>query len=114
MLMLGTAAVAQMEPQPSARVNIPFDFYAGSTSLPAGEYLFDVDPVNHSVIVVQVATGHSIFLSGMPASPELNGKSVLTFNNAEGEPRLTELRTDIAGLRFAPVNVGYEGSYGSQ
>jgi hypothetical protein len=106
-LLLAGATLAQtVEIEPAARANIPFEFYAGSTSLPAGAYTFDLDPVAHVVTVEQSSTGHALYLIGMPADLAETGKTLLMFEKQGDEYRLMELRTDVGSVEFTLTNVG--------
>ena len=98
---------------PATRVNIPFDFYAGSTRLPAGVYTFDVDPVGHAVTIEQDSTGRAFVLVGMPADPVQAGQPLLTFENQGGEYRLKELQADVGGVEFALAKVGTFDAHGT-
>jgi hypothetical protein len=113
-LLMATCAAAQDQefvPERSARLNIPFAFYAGPASLPAGEYPFEIDPVGHTVFVQQDATGQAIFLTGIPANPVQNGKPLLTFESARGEYKLKELQCDSVGLKFVPARISTLSPY---
>lgn len=115
MLMLIVTAAAQDQqyvPENNARANIPFAFYAGPESLPAGRYTFEVDAVNHTVLLKQGATGHEFYLPGVPADPTLNGKALLIFENEAGEYRLKKLRCDSVGVEFVPVQISTLSPYG--
>ena len=61
-LLAGVGFAQDNDMGPAARVNIPFDFYAGSVKLPTGVYTFDVDPVAHAVTIEQNSTGRVFFL----------------------------------------------------
>jgi hypothetical protein len=103
-LVAGAACAQDNEMNPAVRLNIPFDFYAGSLHLPAGAYTFDVDPVAHAVTIEQDVTGHVFFLSGMPAEPVTAGNPVLTFKDQGGDYRLEELRAEVGGVEFPPAH----------
>ncbi len=111
--LLTAAAWAQDEIEPAVRANIPFDFHAESTSLSAGVYTFEVDPVTHAVAVEQDSTGRVLFLAGMPADPALGGKSSLTFEKLGGEYQLKELRAEVGGAELAPNNVSNLEAHGT-
>jgi hypothetical protein len=110
-LLAGVGFAQDNDMGPADRVNIPFDFCAGSVKLPAGVYTFDVDPVAHAVTIEQNSTGRAFFLIGMPAEPVPSGNPVLTFNDQGGEHRLEELRAEVGGVEFAPPSAGSAEPY---
>jgi hypothetical protein len=112
-LLAGVGFAQDNDMGPAARVKIPFDFYAGSVSLPAGVYTFDVDPVGHTVTIEQDSTGRAFVLVGTPADPVQAGQPLLTFENQGGEYRLKELQADIGGVEFAPAKVGVLDAHGT-
>jgi hypothetical protein len=112
-VLLAGVGFAQDDEMEAARLNIPFDFYAGSVSVPAGVYTFDIDPVVHAVTIEQNSTGRAFFLIGMPAEPVSAGDPVLTFKDQRGEYRLEELRAEVGGVEFVPASVGSAEPYGA-
>ena len=102
-ILLSAAALAQSELGGyKLRAEIPFEFYAGSTTLPAGVYTFDLSP-SHVVTVEQDSTRNAMFLIGMPADPVNNGKPLLTFKLMGSGYHLRELQGDNLGVGLAPV-----------
>lgn len=101
LVLLLTGFSQAQDLQNRLRADVPFNFYAGSTSLPAGVYYFDIDPINHTAVVEQNSTGHAVFVTGMPADPSQNGEVLLTFRLVGGEYRLAELQGDSVGLGLA-------------
>ncbi len=104
-LLLAGAGLAQDEIGYKLRANVPFDFYAGDTILPAGVYTFDLSPYG-VVTVEQDSTSHAMYLSGMPADPVNNDKSVLTFKRVGNGYQLEELQGIDFGVELAPVTPG--------
>jgi hypothetical protein len=112
-LPAGVGFAQDDETQAAARLNVPFDFCAGSVYLPAGVYTFDVDPVAHAVTIEQNSTGRAFFLVGMPAQPVSAGDPVPIFKDQGGEYRQEELRAEVGGVEFAPASVGSAEPYGA-
>ncbi len=90
-VLLAGAALAQDEMSYRIRADIPFEFQAGATTLPAGWYIFDLNP-DHFVAIEQHSTGHTVFLVGMPADAVNDDKPVLTFQRVGSEYHLEELQ----------------------
>jgi hypothetical protein len=105
LVLLAGAALAQDELENRYRADIPFEFYAGSTSLPAGVYTFDVNP-DHVVTIERDSTSHAMFVTGMPADPVQNGKAVLTFQRVGDEYRLQEVQGEDFGVQLEPIKNG--------
>ena len=77
---MATTRVAQA--QEPLVVNIPFDFVAGNTHLPAGEYTLKISEPMHSLILIsRKDTTMSAFINTNPAvSSAPQTKSKLIFN----------------------------------
>jgi hypothetical protein len=110
-LLAGPAIAQNDEIGPAARANIPFDFYAGTASFPAGTYTFDLDPVAHVVTIEPEAAGRATYLVGMPATPVQSGKALLTFEKVGDKYKLEELQSDVGGVEFSAAQAGAAGSY---
>jgi len=78
--VLATTRVA--EAQKAVVVNIPFDFVAGSTQLPAGEYTVSVSTPTHSVILIsrKDATASAFISTNAAVSAMPQTESKLIFN----------------------------------
>jgi hypothetical protein len=99
-LAFSSAAWAQNDVTNEFKSNIPEDFQAGGTTLSAGEYTFNVDPVTHTVQIIQVSTMHSIFLNGAPADASANSRPDLTFVKVGDTYHLTGIKGDSFGIKF--------------
>lgn len=88
MLMLSLMAVAVMlssrvaQAQDRVIANIPFDFAAGNTKLPAGEYTVKVVEATRMLLVVNTADPHaSLFIPANTAEAnQIQTRSKLVFN----------------------------------
>ena len=78
------------------KVNVPFEFVVGDTTLPAGEYLIS-SPSDYSaaLLAIRSADGKStIFVQTDPLSPEGDiyvSKTRLTFEKVNGKEFLTRV-----------------------
>lgn len=88
LIMAGMMALTAMattrvtQAQETMRVNIPFDFVAGNTSLPAGEYLVETSGPTHTLLLIdRKDTISSAFINtnaAVSAGPQSESK--LVFN----------------------------------
>jgi hypothetical protein len=80
LVMFATTRVA--EAQQSMAVNIPFDFVAGNTQLPAGEYTVKVSAPTHSLILVsrKDSTTSAFIITNAAVSSMPQAESKLVFN----------------------------------
>ena len=65
LLSIITVGVAHAETGEMAKANIPFDFYAGNTMMPAGTYTIGFDSLNKVAIIRDDTDRHEMFLLGM-------------------------------------------------
>ena len=94
------AALAQNSAH-ELRANIPFNFYAGSQLLPAGEYTISVNIENHVAVIGQNATGSSSFLLGSSDDTSRDHRTVLIFKlGAEDVYALREVQGPDVGVSF--------------
>ena len=99
-LALTGASLAQ-DFSPKVRANIPFSFYAGGKTLPAGNYTLAVDRGSNHVAIFQKDTGIGTFLIGLPHDGSRNGLSLLTFRaNSEGTYVLQKMEGPDLGISF--------------
>ena len=78
--VLASTRVAQA--QETMRVNIPFDFVAGNTSLPAGEYLVEASGPTHTLLLIdrKDASTSALIITNAAVSAEPQSESKLIFN----------------------------------
>ena len=99
-LALSGAALAQNF-TPTVRATIPFNFYAGSTTLPAGNYTLAVNRLTNNVAIFQTGTSVGTFLLGSRGDGSRDGRSVLIFRtNGEGTYVLQNIESRDLGLSF--------------
>jgi hypothetical protein len=80
--------------------NVPFDFNVGDQHLPAGEYLFEVEPGSPVVTVRSTTTGRAEMILAIAGDGERNGNPVLEFDVIGENHLLAELKTADAGVNF--------------
>jgi hypothetical protein len=79
MAVVASTRVAQA--QEAMRVNIPFDFVAGNTNLPAGEYLVETLGTTHTLLLIDRKESASAFINTNAAvSAEPQSESKMIFN----------------------------------
>jgi hypothetical protein len=68
--------------QETMRVNVPFDFVAGNTSLPAGEYSVETSGPTHTLILIdrKDASTSALIITNAAVSAEPQSESKLIFN----------------------------------
>ena len=77
---MATTQVAQA--QDRLAVNVPFDFVAGNTQLPAGEYTVQVSAPTHSIILIsrKDSTASAFINTNAAVSSQPQSESKLVFN----------------------------------
>ena len=87
---------------PLGRASIPFDFYAGSKLLHAGEYTISANLNDRVVILQEKASGRTCFLTGVADESSRDDRTVLTFKLVGGEVyALRELQGADLGVSFS-------------
>lgn len=96
--------------QTKATANIPFEFTAQNTTLPAGEYNMSAASASHDLMLIRNAeTGKGIMV--LAASPGYNSakdKSVVVFHRIGDRYFLAEVKTDAVCGRVAPSKLERE------
>lgn len=83
------------------RAEIPFSFYAGDKTLPAGTYTFGFNVENHTLVIVNNRNADGALLMGIPSDSRQNGSPVLIFhNNGDEAYTLQSLQASDYGLSF--------------
>jgi len=80
MTVMASTRVARA--QEGMRVNIPFDFVAGTTSLPAGEYSVTVSGAVHTLLLIdrKDASASVLIITNAAVSAEPQSESKMIFN----------------------------------
>jgi hypothetical protein len=74
------------------QATVPFEFSAGDTTFPAGEYRLSVG-ANHVLTLSNHDTGSAAFtMTAYPISASTNNKSALEFKFQDGQAVLSEVR----------------------
>ncbi len=85
---LSLAANAQ---SPSAKANVPFEFAAGGSMMPAGEYTINVPDLS-GVLVLQGPSGNSIaLLTTLSGTVSTTSAAKLTFERRDGTAYLSSV-----------------------
>ena len=86
-LLFTAASYAQ-----DVRVTVPFEFSAGDTTFPAGEYRLSVGE-NHVLTLSNHDSGSAAFtMTAYPISASTSNKSALEFKFQDGQAVLSEVR----------------------
>src|SRR5215472_17081915 len=103
-LALSSAVLAQ-DFTPKVRADIPFNFYAGNTMLPAGIYTISVNSESHTVSIrTRSGVGTFAFANQIEASP--NQLSFLIFrSNGQGTYVLQKIEGPELGLGLSAEKV---------
>jgi hypothetical protein len=72
--------------QSSDHINVPFAFEAGSTQLPAGDYLIQQKSESHYVTIVDLKTGKAVFvLAGDRVALPMSAPAKVVFHQYGGQ-----------------------------
>jgi hypothetical protein len=114
-MILGVGAVALLGAsglwaQTKAAANIPFEFTAQNTTLPAGEYTLSAASASHDLMLIRNAeTGKGIMvLAAGSAYKGANEKSVVVFHRIGDRYFLAEVKTDAVCGHLAPSKLERE------
>jgi hypothetical protein len=93
-LLAGAFGIAQAQSPDYLKVNVPFDFYAGNTHLPAGEYqVRRVNESEPSLLRMANAKGDFTLLSIMHTAGLATDDTRFVFQNSGETYVLTAVRT---------------------
>jgi hypothetical protein len=98
--------------QTKATAQIPFEFTAQNTTLPAGEYTMSAASASHDLMVIRnVETRKAIFVLAPSASSEYKGapdKNVVLFHRIGDRYFLAEVKTDAVRGHVSPSKLERE------
>lgn len=95
MVLALTTAVAAgaFAAEGNLKANIPFDFKAGNTALPAGAYAIQVTSMPNTLLIVNRQTGERLFLRTIPTKVGSYETPRLVFNKySDGRVFLSQIR----------------------
>jgi hypothetical protein len=107
LLLLSLLAVsrAQAENDETVKANIPFTFYAGNQSMPAGAYEVGIDVANR-LITIRDRDGHNgSFLMGLVSDKGSDGNPVMVFDHLGDSYFLRDVQTAETGVNFPTQKV---------
>jgi hypothetical protein len=93
MFLLGLGVTANAEMQPEIAVNMPFEFVAGKTTLPAGEYVVKRISDFDLLMITSRDNGTSVFLNPIGIEDASTYKLNLTFRKVGEQLILGQIRT---------------------
>lgn len=96
-LSLGSVSSAYAEIDEVEQAEVPFDFYAGSTKMPAGTYNIGVDAQSDTIKVSDAAGKNAVFLLGSPAAGT-GTKTQLVFDRSGETYLLKEIDNHVLNL----------------
>jgi len=96
-LSAGSLSSAFAETDEVERVDVPFDFYAGSTKMPAGTYTVGLDVQSDTLKVSNISGMSGVLLLGSPASGT-GTKTQLVFDRSGDTYLLKELDNNLLNL----------------
>jgi hypothetical protein len=104
LLMVGTAAMARADER--VVVHIPFSFIAGTTQLPAGDYVVTEDVNdNQNVLAIESADGHhSVFALSIAAKAPRPEQTELIFEKFENRYFLSKVASEAGLTRQIPLS----------
>ncbi len=87
--LLGTTALSAQDLK--AVANIPFTYQANERTLSAGKYTISETSTRSQFLLREAATGHAIFVMGVPDKTGKNDTSKLVFSCYAGECSLSQI-----------------------
>jgi hypothetical protein len=105
-LTLAGVAVAQEDFDHRYQANIPFQFQAGLSVLPAGRYTFAIDPLSDIVLITRRRTLASVYVGGLPADPVASDQPRLTFASKGNQYQLAQIQDNDIGVELLPEATG--------
>ena len=90
--LLGTAALSAQDLKAVAK--IPFTYQANERTLPAGKYMISETATRGQFSLRDAATGHAIFVMGVPDKTSESDVSKMTFSCYAGDCSLSQIWLD--------------------
>ena len=92
LLMIGVVSMAPVLAATNLEVNVPFDFSAGHSTLPAGQYEISIDDDRHLICIKGSGANLSMFLLTQPTeAPTIREESKVVFRRQGDEYSLSGL-----------------------
>ena len=106
--LLGFTSVVKAESQDGVIVNMPFDFVAGATLLPAGTYTMrsSSDDRSSTVVISSREHGTSMFVLPYVSESAVTDKPLLSFEQVGGHYFLSTIQTSETVYRFHVRHAG--------
>ena len=96
-LSLGSLSSAYAEIDEVEQADVPFDFYAGSTKMPAGTYNIGIDAQSDTIKVSDASGKNGVLLLGAPADGT-GTKTQLVFDRSGDTYLLREVDNNLLNL----------------
>ena len=96
---VGIVGLAHAKDDEIQNAYIPFDFYAGTQTMPAGSYRIGINLETDVISFADESGKHRMFLVGIHAG-ESNGTSLLVFKHSQNVYALEELKSDAYDWAF--------------
>lgn len=91
---------AQAENDQTVRAQIPFSFYAGNQSMPAGTYEVGIDVANHLITIRDRNGRNGSFLMGLVSDRGTDGNAVMVFDHLGDSYFLRDVKTADTDVNF--------------
>ena len=106
-LSLGGVSSAYAEIDEVEQADVPFDFYAGNTKMPAGTYNIGLDAQNNTIKVSNASGKNGVLLLGTPAGT--GNKTQLVFDRSGDTYLLREIDNDVLNLSVSEDKAARDG-----
>lgn len=101
------SAYAQIDEVEQA--NVPFDFYAGSTKMPAGTYKIGLDEQSNIIEISNASGKNGVLLLGSPAAGTAS-KTQLVFDHSGDNYLLREIDNSLLNLSVSEDKSAKDGA----
>lgn len=107
-LSLGGVSSAYAEIDEVEQAAVPFDFYAGSTKMPAGTYNIGLDAQSDTIKVSDASGKNAVLLLGSPADGAAK-KTQLVFDRSGDTYLLREIDNNVVNLSVSEDKSAKDG-----